>query len=97
MFDIEGWERITSEQFKEAYLATMKDIRDPDLDLKDKESNWSIVYNSIVNGINKESNEDIQQIPISTYPLENQLHRQYSAKGLPEHLLKESCHHPANG
>lgn len=53
MFDIEGWERITLEQFKNAYLATMKDIRDPDLDLGDKESNWSIVYNSIVTSINE--------------------------------------------
>ena len=56
--DIKIWEKITSQQFKDIYLAVMKDIRDPDLDLGDKESNWSIVYNSIVNGINKESNED---------------------------------------
>lgn len=49
--DIKIWKKITSEQFKNAYLATMKDIRDPDLDLKDKESNWSIVYNSIVTSV----------------------------------------------
>lgn len=52
IFDIEGWERITSEQFKEAYLATMKDIQDPDLDLENKESNFNIVYNSIVTSVN---------------------------------------------
>lgn len=51
MFDIEGWERITSEQFKKAYLATMKDIQDPDLENKE-ESNWGIVYNSIVTSVN---------------------------------------------
>ena len=49
--DIKIWKKITSEQFKNAYLATMKDIRDPDLDLGDKESNWSIVYNSIVTSV----------------------------------------------
>lgn len=49
--DIKIWKKITSEQFKNAYLATMKDIRDPDLDLRDKESNWSIVYNSIVTSV----------------------------------------------
>lgn len=39
--------------YKAGYLAVMKDIRDPDLDLGDKESNWSIVYNSIVTSINE--------------------------------------------
>lgn len=52
MFDIEGWERITSEQFKKAYLATINDIQDPDLENKE-ESNWGIVYNSIVTSVNK--------------------------------------------
>lgn len=47
---IKDWKKITSHQFKDAYLATMKDIQDPDLD--DKESNWSIVYNSIVTSVN---------------------------------------------
>lgn len=51
MFDIEGWGRITSEQFKKAYLATMKDIQDPDLEDKE-ESNWNRVYTSIVNSVN---------------------------------------------
>ena len=44
--------KITSHQFKDIYLAVMKDIRDPDLD--DKESNWLTVYKSIMNSINKE-------------------------------------------
>lgn len=28
---IQGWKKITSKQFKNAYLAVMKDIQDPDL------------------------------------------------------------------
>lgn len=51
IYDIEDWKKITPHQFKDAYLATMKDIRDPDLD--DKESNWLTVYKSIMNSINK--------------------------------------------
>ena len=51
IFDIEGWEKITSEQFKDAYLAVTKDIQDPDLNVKE-ESNWVTVYNSIINSIN---------------------------------------------
>ena len=51
--DIEGWERITSEQFKNAYLATMKDIRDPDFEEGPK-SNWNRVLDSIINNLNKE-------------------------------------------
>ena len=49
--DVKNWKRITSHQFKDIYLAVMKDIRDPDLD--DKESNWLTVYKSIMNSINK--------------------------------------------
>ena len=30
IFYIQGWKKITSEQFKNAYLAIMKDMRDPD-------------------------------------------------------------------
>ena len=30
IYDIENWKKITPHQFKDAYLATMKDIRDPD-------------------------------------------------------------------
>ena len=50
--DTKNWKKITSYQFKDIYLAVMKDIRDPDLD--DKESNWLTVYKSIINSINKE-------------------------------------------
>ena len=49
--DTKNWKKITSHQFKDIYLAVMKDIRDPDLD--DKESNWLTVYKSIMNSINK--------------------------------------------
>ena len=51
IYDIGNWEKITSEQFKNAYLAVIKDIQDPDF--KDKEeSNWDRVYKSIMNSIN---------------------------------------------
>ena len=49
--DVKNWKKITLHQFKDIYLAVMKDIRDPDLD--DKESNWLTVYKSIMNSINK--------------------------------------------
>ena len=48
-----NWKKITSEQFKDIYLAVLKDIQDPNLD-DNKKSNWNIVYNSIINDINKE-------------------------------------------
>ena len=48
--DTINWKKITSEQFKDIYLAVMKDIQDPNLD--DKESNWLTVYKSIMNSIN---------------------------------------------
>ena len=51
IFGIVGWEKITSHQFKDAYLAVMKDIRDPDFKEGTK-SNWSITLNSIINGVN---------------------------------------------
>ena len=50
--DVKNWKKITSHQFKDIYLAVMKDIRDPDLDYQ--ESNWLTVYKSIMNSINKE-------------------------------------------
>lgn len=51
IYDIRNWEKITSEQFKNAYLVTMKDIQDPDF--KDQEeSNWDRVYKSIMNSVN---------------------------------------------
>ena len=48
--DVKNWKKITSHQFKDIYLAVMKDIRDPDLDYQ--ESNWLTVYKSIMNSIN---------------------------------------------
>ena len=50
--DTKCWKKITSEQFKDIYLAVLKDIQDPDLD-DNKKSNWNVVYNSIINGVNK--------------------------------------------
>ncbi|MEE0931439.1 MAG: hypothetical protein U0L64_00100, partial [Clostridium sp.] len=47
------WKKITSKQFKDIYLAVLKDIQNPDLD-DNKKSNWNIVYKSIINGVNKE-------------------------------------------
>ena len=52
LWDTKCWKKITSEQFKNIYLAVLKDIQNPDLD--DKESNWLTVYKSIINSINKE-------------------------------------------
>lgn len=49
--DVKNWKKITSHQFKDIYLAVIKDIRDPDLD--NKESNWLTVHKSIMNSINK--------------------------------------------
>lgn len=54
IYDIEGWVKITSQQFKNAYLAAIKDIQDPYLEDKD-ESNLNIVLKSIISeSINKE-------------------------------------------
>ena len=52
IYDIENWKKITPHQFKDAYLATMKDIRDPDFE-EGPESNWNKVLNSIISSINK--------------------------------------------
>ena len=52
LWDTKCWKKITSEQFKDIYLAVLKDIQDPDLD-DNKESNWLTVYKSIINSINK--------------------------------------------
>ena len=51
--DIKIWEKITPHQFKDAYLATMKDITDPDFE-DNEESNFDIALKSIYNSINKE-------------------------------------------
>ena len=53
LWDTKCWKKITSEQFKDIYLTVLKDIQDPDLD-DNKKSNWDVVYNSIMNSINKE-------------------------------------------
>ena len=52
LWDTKCWKKITSKQFKDIYLAVLKDIQDPNLD-DNKKSNWNIVYNSIINGVNK--------------------------------------------
>ena len=52
IYDIENWEKITPHQFKDAYLATMKDIQDPDFE-EGPESNWNKVLDSIISSINK--------------------------------------------
>lgn len=51
IYDIENWKKITPHQFKDAYLAVMKDIRDPDFEER-PESNWSKALNSIVTSVN---------------------------------------------
>ena len=45
--DTRCWKKITLEQFKDIYLAVLKDIQDPDLD-DNKKSNWDIVSKSII-------------------------------------------------
>lgn len=45
------WEKITPHQFKDAYLAVMKDFQDPDFEER-PESNWNKVLNSIVTSVN---------------------------------------------
>lgn len=45
------WKKITSEQFKDIYLAVLKDIQNPDLG-DEIRSNWNRVYNSIVTSVN---------------------------------------------
>ena len=47
IYDIEDWVKITSEQFKNAYLAVIKDIQDPDLEVRN-ESNFNIILKSII-------------------------------------------------
>ena len=54
IYDITGWVKITSQQFKNAYLAVIKDIQDPDLEDRN-ESNLGIILESIIlESINKE-------------------------------------------
>lgn len=47
IYNIEDWVKITSEQFKNAYLAVIKDIQDPDLEVRN-ESNFDIILKSII-------------------------------------------------
>lgn len=51
IYNIKNWEKITSHQFKDAYLATMKDIQDPDFE-EGPESNWNITLEAIKKNIN---------------------------------------------
>lgn len=48
--DTRCWKKITSEQFKDAYLAVLKDIQNPDLE--NKESNFNAVLKTIYDSIN---------------------------------------------
>ena len=52
IYNIKDWEKITSHQFKDAYLATMKDIQDPAF-AEGPESNWNKALDSIISSINK--------------------------------------------
>lgn len=51
IYNIKNWEKITTHQFKDAYLATIKDIRDPDFE-EGPESNWNITLEVIRKNIN---------------------------------------------
>ena len=52
IYNIKDWEKITPHQFKDAYLATMRDIQDPDFE-EGPESNWNKALDSIISKINK--------------------------------------------
>ena len=52
IYNIENWEKVTPHQFKDAYLATMKDIQDPDFE-EGPESNWNKALDSIISSLNK--------------------------------------------
>ena len=47
LYSTRNWKKITSEQFKDIYLAVLKDIQNPDLD-DNKKSNWDIVSKYIM-------------------------------------------------
>ena len=51
LYDTKCWKKITSKQFKDIYLAVLKDIQDPDLD-DNKKSNWDVVLESIMSSGN---------------------------------------------
>lgn len=46
------WKKITSKQFKDIYLAVLKDIQDPDLDDNEK-SNWDVTSEAIMKSLDK--------------------------------------------
>nr|DAH81605.1 MAG TPA: hypothetical protein [Bacteriophage sp.] len=53
--DTKCWKKITSEQFKDIYLAVIKDIQVPDIG--DNKSYWDVTLESIEESLNKESND----------------------------------------
>lgn len=53
IYDITGWEKITSEQFKKGYILSLKNIQDPNWEIV-KEYNWSDFIIEIEKSINKE-------------------------------------------
>lgn len=53
IYDITGWVKITSEQFKKGYLLTLKNIQDPNWEIV-KKYNWSDFIIEINKSINKE-------------------------------------------
>ena len=52
IYNIKDWKKITSHQFKDAYLATMKNIQDPDFEGR-TETDWNKALDSIIRSINK--------------------------------------------
>ena len=53
IYDITGWVKITSEQFKKGYLLALKNIQDPNWKIVE-EHNWSDFIIEINKSINKE-------------------------------------------
>ena len=53
IYDITGWVKITSEQFKKGYLLVLKNIQDPNWKIVE-EHNWSDFIIEINKSINKE-------------------------------------------
>lgn len=53
IYDITGWVKITSKQFKKGYLLALKNIQDPNWEIV-KEYNWSDFIIEIEKSINKE-------------------------------------------
>lgn len=53
IYDVTGWVKITSEQFKKGYLLVLKNIQDPNWKIVE-EHNWSDFIIEINKSINKE-------------------------------------------